>query len=87
MMNYAVGVVSWQSRLKKCVALSTTEVEYIAATEASKGILWMRKFLQELGIEQDKFGLFYDIQSEIHLGKNLTFHSKSKNIEVEYHWI
>ena len=28
-----------------------------------------------------------DIQSAIHLGKNLTFHSRSKNIDVRYHWI
>ena len=32
--TFAGGAVSWQSKLQKCIALSTTEVEYIAATEA-----------------------------------------------------
>ncbi|KAL6342211.1 hypothetical protein AAG906_006827 [Vitis piasezkii] len=42
--------MSWQSRLQKCVALST-EGEYIAITEASKELLWMKKFLQEFGLQ------------------------------------
>ena len=52
MMTFAGGAVSWKSKLHKCVALSTTEVEYIAITEGCKEDLWMRKFLEEyIGVE------------------------------------
>ena len=54
MMTFTRGAVSWQSKLQKCVALSSTEAEYIAITEATKELLWMEKFLQELGLNQEK---------------------------------
>ena len=38
-MTYAGGVVSWQSRLQKSVALSTIEGEYMAVVEADKELI------------------------------------------------
>ncbi|RDX61233.1 hypothetical protein CR513_60555, partial [Mucuna pruriens] len=61
--------------LEKCVALYTTKVEFIAITEACKKFLW------------DKYLLFCNSHSAIHLGKNSTFHSRSKHIDVRYNWI
>jgi Reverse transcriptase (RNA-dependent DNA polymerase) len=48
--TFAGGAISWQSKLQKCVALSTTEAEYITATEAGKELLWLTRFLLELGM-------------------------------------
>ena len=48
------GAVAWQSRLQRCIALSTTEAEFIAMTEACKELLWMKTFIQELGFKQEK---------------------------------
>ena len=87
LVTFAGGAVSWQSKLQKCVALSTTEAEYIAITEACKELLWMKKFFKELGMKQEKYILHCDSQSAIHLSKNPTFHSRSKHIQVRYHWI
>ena len=39
LITFSGGDVSWQSRLQKCVALYTTEAEYIAAAEACKKLL------------------------------------------------
>ncbi|TYK14965.1 retrovirus-related Pol polyprotein from transposon TNT 1-94 [Cucumis melo var. makuwa] len=87
LMTFAGGAVSWQSRLQKCVALSTTEAEYIAAAEACKEMLWMKHFIQELGFKQQRYVIYCDNQSAIHLGKNATFHSRTKHIDVRYHWL
>ena len=87
LITFSGGAVSWQSKVQKCVVLSTTEAEYIAATEACKNILWLKRFLLELGHAQQEFVLHCDNQSAIHLSKNLSFHSRSKHIDVRYHWI
>ena len=38
-------------------------------------------------MEQEKYNLFYDSQCVIHLAKNSSFHSRTKHIDVRYHWI
>ncbi len=39
------GSLSHQSKLQSTVALSLTEAEYMATTEAKKEVLWVAKFL------------------------------------------
>ena len=48
---FTVGgtIISWISKLQKVVSLSTTEVEYVATTEASKEMIWLQRFMEELG--------------------------------------
>ncbi|GKB83650.1 putative RNA-directed DNA polymerase [Tanacetum coccineum] len=87
LITFAGGAVSWQSRLQKCVALSTTEAEYMAATEACKELLWLKRFLQELGFKQQRYAVLCDNQSAIHLAKNSMFHKRTKHIDIRYHWI
>ena len=44
------GAVSWKSSKQSMIADSTTEAEYIAASEAVKEAVWMRKFIAELEV-------------------------------------
>ncbi|CAN0915054.1 Retrovirus-related Pol polyprotein from transposon TNT 1-94, partial [Linum grandiflorum] len=84
---YGGGAISWQSKLQKCVALSTTEAEYIAAVEAGKEMLWLKRFLQELGLKQSEYVVFCDSQSAMDLSRNTMYHSRTKHIDVRYHWL
>ena len=75
LFTFEGGAISWQSKLQKCVTLSTTEAEYIAMTEAGKEMFWMKRFLQDLGLKQDEYVLHCDSQSALDLSKNSTYHS------------
>ena len=81
------GTVSWVSKLQSVVAMSTTEAEYVAAAQASKEAVWLKMLLEELGHEQEKITLFCDNQSALYLARNPTFHSKTKHIRVQYHFV
>ncbi|KAE8694358.1 hypothetical protein F3Y22_tig00110783pilonHSYRG00068 [Hibiscus syriacus] len=83
----AGGAVSWVSKLQSIVATSTTEAEYVAATQASKEAIWLKILLEELGHNQEYASLFCDSQSALHLARNPTFHSRTKHIRVQYHFI
>lgn len=83
----AGGAVSWMSKLQKVVALSTTEAEYMAATQACKESIWIQRLLEELGHKQEKIVLFCDSQSALYIAKNPAFHSRTKHIRVQYHFV
>jgi ATP-binding cassette subfamily B (MDR/TAP) protein 1 len=83
----AGGAVSWVSKLQTVVALSTTEAEYMAATQACKEAIWMKKLMEELGHKQEKILLYCDSQSALHIARNLAFHSRTKHIDVQYHFV
>lgn len=83
----ARGVISWMSKLQETVALSTTEAEYIAASDSCKEAIWLKGLLDEIGRMQEKVNVFCDSQSAIHLATNPAYHSKTKHIDVRYHFV
>ncbi|GJX28379.1 retrovirus-related pol polyprotein from transposon TNT 1-94 [Tanacetum coccineum] len=80
-------VVSWKATLKHVVALSTTETEYMALTEAVKESIWLKGLLIELGVNLRSVVMNCDNQGAIHLLRNAMFHERTKHINVRYHFI
>ena len=66
---------------------TTAKVEYIAAGSCCIQLLWMKKLLHDYGIPQNTMCVFCDNTSAINFSKNLVQHSKSKHIEIHYHFI
>jgi hypothetical protein len=69
------------------VALSTTESEYMEATHASKEAIWLKILCSVIGLVQQAVRIDCDSQSAIFLARNSTYHSKTKNIDVQYHFV
>ncbi|GJX22521.1 ribonuclease H-like domain-containing protein [Tanacetum coccineum] len=79
--------VSWSSKKQKSTAISSTEAEYIALSGCCAQILWMRSQLTDYGFKFNKIPLYYDNKSAIALCCNNVQYSRSKHIDVRYHFI
>ncbi|GJY34923.1 retrovirus-related pol polyprotein from transposon TNT 1-94 [Tanacetum coccineum] len=49
--------------------------------------IWLRDFLEELGVELNTVAVNYDNQEAIHLSRNHVFHERTKHINVRHHFI
>lgn len=82
------SLVTWVSQKQRCVALSSCEAEFMAATAAACQAIWLRKVLRQITGEMVEPVIIYiDNKSAIDLAKNPTFHGRSKHIDVRYHFI
>ena len=78
------SVISWFSRKKSYVALSTTEVEYVTACSSICEEAWLWKLLSDIiYLQLDATCIHCDNQSCVKLSENPVFHDKSKHIEID----
>ena len=83
-----MGTVSWSSKKQSTVALSSTESEYIALSEAAREVMWIRHFLEELDIFYDEpTFIFENNQGMIAFASNQRVICHMKHIEVKHHFI
>ena len=79
--------VSWKSPKQETTVDSTTEVEYIATSEAAKEAVWIRKFILELGVVPsivDLVPLYCDNNGVIAQAKEPWSHQRSKHVLRRY---
>jgi hypothetical protein len=83
------GAISWSSRKQELVTLSTAEAEYVAATHASKEVIWLRRLLAELfpTTMRTPTTLYCDNQAALKLATDDNFRARTKHIDVRYHFI
>ena len=80
-------LVSWFSKKQNFVSTSTVEAEYIAAGSCCAQILWMKNQLIDYGLKVNKIPIFCDNTSAIDITKNPIQHSRTKHIDIKYHFI
>ena len=79
--------VAWKSATQKCVSLSTVEAEFIAATEATREVLFLKQLLHSIGIATSTPTVYSDNTGCIQVSKDPAQHWKLKHIDTKYHFI
>ncbi|KAG1337790.1 Retrotransposon protein [Cocos nucifera] len=86
--SFGSGLISWCSKKRPTIALSSIEAEHIACTVAACQAVWLRRILSDLKKKQAAATpLICDNKSAIVLANNPIFHGRSKHIEVRCHFI
>lgn len=82
------SLITWVSQKQRCVALSSCEAEFMAATAAACQGIWLRNLLGQITDgELRPVTIYVDNKSAIDLAKNPVFHGRSKHIDIRYHFI
>ncbi|XP_070068066.1 uncharacterized protein [Drosophila takahashii] len=81
--------ISWKSEKQRSVALSSTEAEYMALSFACKEAISLRRLILEIGCGDSKTSttMHTDNLSAQQLAKNPVHHSRSKHIDIRYHFV
>ncbi|GJT52715.1 putative ribonuclease H-like domain-containing protein [Tanacetum coccineum] len=80
-------LISWQCKKQTIVANSTTEAEYIDASNCYRQVLWLQNQLLDYGYNFMQTKIHIDNESTISVIKNLVSHSKTKHIDIQFHFI
>lgn len=84
---YAEGAISWLSQRQASVAISTTEAEIVAASEAAREILWLKRLLSEIVKFDDTPQLHVDNEAAIKLAQNPELHRRTKHIRTRHFFV
>ena len=82
----AGAAISWRSSKQTCVAISTTEVEYIALSATVQETLWIQQLTSDLFGSKIQESTT-DNQSTIALVKNQSTHGRTKHVDIKYHFV
>ncbi|GJR69811.1 retrovirus-related pol polyprotein from transposon TNT 1-94 [Tanacetum coccineum] len=80
-------LVCWSAKKQSSVAVSSAEAEYVAATGCCAQVLWNKSQLADNDVLYDKVPIFYDNTSAITISNNKVLHSRTKHIDIRYHFI
>ncbi|GJW03492.1 retrovirus-related pol polyprotein from transposon TNT 1-94 [Tanacetum coccineum] len=80
-------LTSWFSKKQTALAISTTEAEYVSAGKACQQALWMKQALIDYDVRLDDVPIMCDNKGAIDLSKNPVQHSRTKHIEIRYHFL
>nr|GEZ97106.1 retrovirus-related Pol polyprotein from transposon TNT 1-94 [Tanacetum cinerariifolium] len=80
-------LVSWLSKKQNCTSMSSEKAEYVSLSACCDQVLWMRTQLIDYGIYFDKIPMYYDSKAAIAISCNPVQHSRTKHIDVRYHFI
>ena len=88
LMSLNGGVISWRSSRQGGVTLSSSEAEFVAASQAGQEVVYLRELLKGFGHPQKKpTEIWEDNASCIMMSENPTNRDRSRHVDVKVHYL
>ncbi|KAG5871046.1 hypothetical protein JTB14_021193 [Gonioctena quinquepunctata] len=84
---YADGAMSWYRQRQTSVAISTTEAEIVAASEAAREIVWLKRLFEEIIVLRAVPTLIVDNGAAIKLAENPEYHRRTEHIHIRHFFV
>jgi hypothetical protein len=88
--NIGSAAISLSSKRQPTVSLSSCEAEYVGQTTATKEAIWLQGFLKQINPGDPGLGatiIYGDNQGAIALTNNPQFHTRTKHIAIQHHFV
>ena len=87
MLLFNGALIHWWSRTLKVIALSSQDADYMALSDSSRELIFIRQLLESLGFKvTGPTDLYSDNNGALALANKPCDHQKSKHIEVRFHF-
>src|ERR1700759_272904 len=84
-------MLSWftmaTTRKQKTIALSSTESEYMALSDTTKQVTWIKSLFGELGFILTGIEVYVDNQGAIFIAQADVTETRSKHIDIKHHHV
>nr|GEV28757.1 retrovirus-related Pol polyprotein from transposon TNT 1-94 [Tanacetum cinerariifolium] len=80
-------LVSWSSKKQDRTLMYSSRAEYVSLSACCAQVLWIRTQLTDYGFHFDKIPMYSDSKAAIAISCNPVPHSRTKHIDVRYHFI
>jgi len=82
------GPISWKSRRQDNVSLSTSQAEFVAASQAGQEAIYLRETLTDFGFSQTKATILYEDNSAcVAMSENLVRRKFSCHIDIRKYFV
>ncbi|GJW09546.1 retrovirus-related pol polyprotein from transposon TNT 1-94 [Tanacetum coccineum] len=80
-------LMSWSSKKQDFTAMSTVEAQYVSLAACCAQVIWMRTQLLDYGYKYNNIPMYCDSKSAIVISCNPVQDSRTKHINIRYHFI
>lgn len=81
------NLVCFKSRKQTLVSLSTAEAEFVALSDCSRDVMWIRNMIEDLGVKDVNAIIYCDNQAAVKIAENKGNSKRTRHIDIKFNHV